>query len=250
MNVVLDEGEDCLQICFNSIVCDVYSKQCFYHNQGQTLFKILMFSFLFSFLTSDIYFDVIIPFGLAAIGILICFCICVARCLKDRSETGTRTISGGSADMITQEYFTAQPPEYNEALQSRPTAQTVVTTPHRVMTPQCLDYLHWHFPMGARLHHPAERFLLRDRIKTPSETHRRAIFWKDMSTEGLETCRKYVLLHCWFIRFVAGKKSRALQHECSFSCAKSNELTEQDMFCFKHASAFYTNNTIVKNIYE
>ena len=95
------------------------------------------FHFCFLSFFSDIYFDVIIPVGLAAIGILICFCICVARCLKGRSETGTRTVSGGSADIITQEYFTAQPPEYNEALQSRPTVQTVtnpeltqvVTTP-------------------------------------------------------------------------------------------------------------------------
>ena len=34
-----------------------------------------------------------------------------------------------------------------------------------------------------------------------------------------------------------------------FSCAKSNELTDQQgMFCFNHASAFYMSNNIVKNV--
>ena len=43
----------------------------------------------------------------------------------------------------------------------------------------------------------------------------------------------------------------ALQCECSFSNAKSNELTQkQDMFCSNHAFAFYTNNKNVKNIDE
>ena len=33
------------------------------------------------------------------------------------------------------------------------------------------------------------------------------------------------------------------------SSVKSNELTEQqDMFCFNHASAFYTNNSIMKKL--
>ena len=38
-----------------------------------------------------------------------------------------------------------------------------------------------------------------------------------------------------------------LQRECSFSSEKSHELThQQDIFCFDHASAFYTSNNIVK----
>ena len=32
----------------------------------------------------------------------------------------------------------------------------------------------------------------------------------------------------------------------NFSSAKSNELTEQDMFCFNHTSAFYTSNNSMK----
>ena len=37
----------------------------------------------------------------------------------------------------------------------------------------------------------------------------------------------------------------------SFSSAKSNELTQlQDLFCFNHAPAFYSNNKIVKNVDE
>ena len=51
------------------------------------------------------------------------------------------------------------------------------------------------------------------------------------------------------IRFFAGKIARGLQHECSFSSEKSNEFTEQrDMFCFNHASAFYTSNNVVKDV--
>ena len=43
------------------------------------------------------------------------------------------------------------------------------------------------------------------------------------------------------------KIARALQGEFSFSSEKSNELTDQqDIFCFNHASAFYTSNNIVK----
>ena len=43
--------------------------------------------------------------------------------------------------------------------------------------------------------------------------------------------------------------STNIQRECSFSNEKLNELTdEQDMFCFNHASAFYTSNNIVKNV--
>ena len=34
-----------------------------------------------------------------------------------------------------------------------------------------------------------------------------------------------------------------------FLSEKSSELTDQqDMFCFNHASAFYTSNNIVKNV--
>ena len=70
-----------------------------------------------------------IPVCLAAIGLLISFCICVARCLKESPENDT--------DGTSHEYLCSQPPEYNEALQSRPTVQTVthpgltqvVTTP-------------------------------------------------------------------------------------------------------------------------
>ena len=51
--------------------------------------------------------------------------------------------------------------------------------------------------------------------------------------------------------FSAGKIARALQREYSFSSAKSNELTaQQDVFYFNHASVFYTNNSIVKNVDE
>ena len=46
-----------------------------------------------------------------------------------------------------------------------------------------------------------------------------------------------------------GKIAQTLQRECSFSSEKSNELTDQqDMFCFNHASAFYTSNSAVKNV--
>ena len=47
----------------------------------------------------------------------------------------------------------------------------------------------------------------------------------------------------------AGKIARALQRECSFSSTKSNELTDQqDIFCFNHASAFYTSNNNMNNV--
>ena len=40
----------------------------------------------------------------------------------------------------------------------------------------------------------------------------------------------------------ARENARALQRECSYSSAKSNELTDlQDLFGFNHASASYTN---------
>ena len=43
-----------------------------------------------------------------------------------------------------------------------------------------------------------------------------------------------------------GKIARALQQ---FFRKKSNELTDQqDMFCFNHASTFYTSNNIKKNV--
>ena len=45
------------------------------------------------------------------------------------------------------------------------------------------------------------------------------------------------------------KNARALQREYTFPSEKSNELTDQqDMFCFNHASAFYTRNDIEKNV--
>ena len=45
----------------------------------------------------------------------------------------------------------------------------------------------------------------------------------------------------------ARKNARAFRYECSFSSAKSNELTDQhDMICFNHASAFYKSKNIVK----
>ena len=62
---------------------------------------------------------------------------------------------------------------------------------------------------------------------------------------------KHVLLVCEFIRLLAGKIAWALQHKCSFSSEKSNELTDQqDMVCFNHASAFSTSKNIVKNVDE
>ena len=48
-----------------------------------------------------------------------------------------------------------------------------------------------------------------------------------------------------------GKNARTLQRECSLNNAKSYELThQQDMFCFNHASAFYTSKTFMKNVDE
>ena len=53
------------------------------------------------------------------------------------------------------------------------------------MTPQCQDYLHWHFPMDVRRPHSAGHSNLRDRIKIVQEIHRQAVFWKDTIIEDL-----------------------------------------------------------------
>ena len=53
------------------------------------------------------------------------------------------------------------------------------------MTPQCQDYLPWHFPMDVRRPHLTEQSNLRGRIKIVQEIHRPAIFWKATIIEDL-----------------------------------------------------------------
>ena len=65
------------------------------------------------------------------------------------------------------------------------------------------------------------------------------------------SCSKTCFVGLLIRSIFRGKIARALQRECSFSSEKSNESTDQqDMFCFNHASAFYTSNNVVKNVDE
>ena len=84
--------------------------------------RMLYMHFHYRLFISAISLEVIIPIALVAIGILICFCIGFARCLKRNPSHDTRTHSTTDS---TDGYLTAQPPEYNEAIHSRPTVQTV-----------------------------------------------------------------------------------------------------------------------------
>ena len=60
-------------------------------------------------------------------------------------------------------------------------------------------------------------------------------------------CSKTCLVGLSIRSTFAGQNARALQRKCSFSSEKSGNLTDQqDMFCFNHASAFYTSNNIEK----
>ena len=62
-------------------------------------------------------------------------------------------------------------------------------------------------------------------------------------------CSKTCLIVLLIRSIFRGKNARTLQRECSFSSEKSNELPDQqDMFCFNHASTFYTSNNIEKKL--
>ena len=75
----------------------------------------------------------------------------------------------------------------------------------------------------------------------------RSLQWRHNECDGVSNhrldclCRKTYLVGLLICSILRGKIARLLQRECSFSSAQSNELTDQqDMFCFNHASAFYT----------
>ena len=62
-------------------------------------------------------------------------------------------------------------------------------------------------------------------------------------------CSKICLANLSIRSIFRGKFARALRCKCSFSSEKSNELTDQqDVFCFNHASTFYTSNNMEKYV--
>ena len=68
---------------------------------------------------------------------------------------------------------------------------------------------------------------------------------------GIWTCNKTCLVGVLIRSIFRGKNCTSVSARLQFSSEKSNELTyQQDMFCFKHASAFDTSNNILKNVDE
>ena len=68
------------------------------------------------------------------------------------------------------------------------------------------------------------------------------LIWK----ESIQNSRCYVEKHV-----LSGLLIRSILRGKICTSASANELTDQhDMFCFNHASAFYTSNNIMKNVDE
>ena len=79
----------------------------------------------------------------------------------------------------------------------------------------------------------------------------RAIIKAKANATSIMFCGKTCLVGLLIRSIFAGKNARALQRECSISSEKSNELADQqDMFCFNHASTFYTSNSTVKMLID
>ena len=88
------------------------------------------FWFWFFFLSlSGVNVSIIVPLVIGVLVILLCIVFHVLKYYYKNIRRPSRVIrTGGSADVRVIEYLTATPPEYNDALNMRPTVQTISGT--------------------------------------------------------------------------------------------------------------------------